>query len=47
MSTATAPDLNRETSRGLYADEQLASALETLLAAVDAAGSADDAEEAS
>jgi tetratricopeptide (TPR) repeat protein len=27
MSTATAPDLNRETSRGLYADEQLASAL--------------------
>ena len=27
MSTATAPALNRETSRGLYADEQLASAL--------------------
>jgi hypothetical protein len=27
MSTATAPDLNRETNRGLYADEQLASAL--------------------
>lgn len=27
MSTATAPALNRENSRGLYADEQLASAL--------------------
>jgi pentatricopeptide repeat protein len=27
MSTATAPTLNRENSRGLYADDQLASAL--------------------